>query len=490
MRGVLNRTTVPTMTACCVVAGLAIANSSPGRAGDWRMSSGVAVQETFSDNVGLAVGDAERNSELITQITPNIGLRGRGGRMSMGLNYSFSKLLHRQDTARDTVNNNLLATGQVEVWDKTAFIESQASISRVIVDNEVASSESVAGQNNNQTETRTVNITPVFRHHFGTWVETESRTTFSKVDSATNDLTSTRSITSRLSASGGRRFTSFRWSGLVTSRKVQNDGDRPSLRTRTVNGNLSYIVSPRISLTSSLGYETIDDSSLNDNATGLTWNAGFQARPSGKTSLGFTYGSQNNSTTINFNATHRLSERTRLTASFSQVLQTTQSQISDALANAVVDPLTGEIVDAATGLPIDGSSSNLGIEENTFRSDTLQISVNGSRRLTTFGLSASWNRRNTEATGITATSLTAGMTLGRTFNSRTSGNFGISLEQNDFGTDDGRVSRQLGLRAGLSYRLMADVSLTFSYNLTRRTVKNADEDLLENAVNMGFSKSF
>ena len=463
---------------------------SSAHAGDWRLTTGVAVEESFSDNVDLATGDAERNSEFITQISPNISLRGQGGRTSLGLDYTPSQLLHRQDSTKDQVNHNLAATGQIEVWDRVAFIEAQTSVSRQIIDNQQASSTSLAGQNVNRTETRAFNITPIFRHHFGTWVETESRLTFSKVDTAEDELESTRTITENLRINSGRRFTVLQWSANINSQKVQNDGDTPAERTQTVDGNLTYIVSPKLSLLAGLGYEKVEDSTLSSEPNGLTWNVGFQARPSGKTDFRFTYGIDNDTTTIDFSANHRLSERTSLSASFSESLETSQGQISDDLSFVIVDPVSGGLIDSRTGNPFTGSNSNLGLQDETFRQKELRLSLNGSRRLTTFGASVFWEQRKTDATSITESTTGADLSLGRTINTRTSGNVALNFQSTDFGTTDDRTQKEITFSTGLRYSLAQDVSVNFSYILTHRRVNNANEDLTENSVTVGLSKRF
>ena len=469
-----------------VVAVLGVTVLSSAHAGNWRLTTGVSVEESFSDNVDLATGDAERSSELITQISPNISLRGQGGRMSLGLDYNPSQLLHRQDSTKDQVNHDLAATGQIEVWDRVVFIEAQTSVSREIINNELASSTSLAGQNVNRTETRAINITPIFRHHFGTWVETESRITFSKVDTAENELESTRTITENLRINSGRRFTVVQWSTNINSQKVQNDGDTPSDRTKTVDGNLTYIVSPKLSLLAGLGYEKVEDSTLSSEPNGLTWNVGFQARPSGKTDFRFTYGIDNDTTTIDFSANHRLSERTSLSASFSQSLETSQGQIADDLSFLIVDPVTQQLVDSRGS----GAGSSLGLQNETFRQEEFRVSLNGSRRLTTYGASVFWEQRKTEATSITESTVGADLSLGRTINTRTSGNVALNYQATDFGTTDERTQKEITFSTSLSYSLASDVSLNFSYILTHRRVNNANEDLTENSVTVGLSKRF
>ncbi len=179
------------------------------RAGDWKLTAGVSVTETFTDNVGLATNDGDANSELITQVTPSVSLRGTGGRGFLNFDVSRSESFHRLDSTRDSANNNFLGSGQVEIWNRVAFIDAQASVTQRILDSSAAPSNSVAGQNVNRTETIAYNISPFFRHHFGTWAETESRTMLSGVKTESDTTDNTVTLSSLFSINSGRRFTTF-----------------------------------------------------------------------------------------------------------------------------------------------------------------------------------------------------------------------------------------------------------------------------------------
>jgi uncharacterized protein (PEP-CTERM system associated) len=466
--------------------------TSPGSswAGEWDLSASISAQETFTDNAGLATQDEDRNSDLITQITPKISLSGRGGRGRLAFDYGLDKSMYRLDSSRDSTNNNLAATGQVEVWNQVAFIDASASIAQQVVNDDAATSNSVAGQNINRTETKSFNISPFFLHHFGTWVETESRISLGGVRTGLDSIDDTTTVSEQFRINSGRRFTVLQWSVDVLNQNIKNSGSAPTKSTRRVDSNFTYVVNRHWSLLAGLGYEDIEDSTLDSNLKGATWNVGFTARPSRRTDFRFTIGERNDTTTIDFQGSHQLSKRTTINASFSETIETSQQLLSDNLSFIGTDPITGGVIDTRTGLPFAGSDDTFGLQDNSFRKKRFDLSLNGSRRRNTFNGGVFWESRDTEATNIEEIAIGANVGLGRKLSRRTNGNLNFTYRNTDFGTSDNKTENEYLFSAGMSYQIFGDLKATANYNLTYRNVNNARDDLMENAITVGLQKSF
>ncbi len=101
-------------------------------AGDWDISAAVGLVETYTDNANLASDNGDRNSDLISEIAPSLRIRGSGGRASLNLDFSHRQLFFK-NTGQDDSFQDLEATGQVEIWDRVAFIDSTASMSRQVI---------------------------------------------------------------------------------------------------------------------------------------------------------------------------------------------------------------------------------------------------------------------------------------------------------------------------------------------------------------------
>ena len=112
------------------------------------------------------------------------------------------------------------------------------------------------------------------------------------------------------------------------------------------------------------------------------------------------------------------------------------------------------------------------------------------RRRNSFNGGGFWEERFTELTGITQTTFGGNFSLSRQLSNRLNGSIGLSVQMVDFGTPDKREDIDYGGSASLSYQVRNDIRARLSYNLTLTKVNNAPDDLLENSVSLGLTKSF
>ena len=110
---------------------------------------------------------------------------------------------------------------------------------------------------------------------------------------------------------------------MTDSESPTGDIDRTTFR---LNGQ--YPIMRQFSLLGSVGYETIDTNSLNDDPDGALWYAGFFTRPGPKTELRLTYGERYGEPDINGSLTYRITPRLTFQSSYTHVLETTQRQFS------------------------------------------------------------------------------------------------------------------------------------------------------------------
>ena len=468
---------------------------SVAHAGDWTITPSLSVSEAFTDNSGLVPDNQDRNSDFTTRVSPGLSINGAGGRSSLNLNYSFNQTFYHRETQSDENRNSLAAVGQVELWKRIFFIDGQAQISQVVTDGTQAKSESPTGQNINHTEARSFNVSPFMQQHFGQWMDVEPRVTLNKTTTESNQIQDTITRTGQITLNSGRQFALFPWSVVAFDRKTQNDGDQPSEYERRVDGSFSYVLDRKLTLTGTVGWEKVEDSGLNTQPQGITWSGGFTARPSSRSSLQFSYGERNGTESVSVRAVHTLSSRTAVSASYSESIQTSQQLIAQQVASITTDPtVPGAVPIPFTtpgGAPLYAfPDSRLGLTESTFRQKSFRLNFNGSRRRNSFSGGGFWEERHTETTGITETSYGGNLSVQRSLNPRLSGSLGVRVQRTDFGTADNRKDMNYNGSATLSYRVRKDIEATLTYNLTLTKVNNAPDDLLENAVSIGLSKSF
>ncbi len=473
--------------ALCGLLGLA-SGSGALLAGDWTITPFIGVSETYSDNANLANDDGDRNSDLISQITPGLRIRGSGGRTSLNLNFIHRQLFFK-NTDQDQSTQNLEANGQIEIWDRVAFIDGTASLSRQLIDARNAVSDSAAGQVNNRTDVRTLDLSPFFLHHFGTWVETETRYRFSDVGISSDAAADTRTFSESFRASSGRRFQRLRWSLAVNRFKETRDNASPSIKSLTVDNDYTYAWDRKISILAGVGYEDIDDGTLNEQPQGVTWNAGLAFNPSRRTSLRATFGRRFDSSNFAFDGTHELSQRTSVRANFTETLQTSQRRIDQDLSFIGTD-VDGNLIDLRTGLPFTTRNDAFGLQTETFRQRRFSAALTGSRKRNRFNLSGFWEERETDLTRTDDTVIGVAANLSRNLTRRATATVSLAYRNSKFGGTDDRTDNIYTVSGNLTYQMFRNASAILSYSRTQRNSDADVDDLTENSVVLSLRREF
>lgn len=492
------------VTGVISIVGLVYAVGAQGA--DWNITPRISVSESFSDNANLDPNDGDPNSDFFTRVSPGVSISGLGGRGSINLNYTFNQTFSHLDAQDTDTSNSLAANGQVEIWKRIAFIDAQASIRQVVEDTNGATSNSIAGENVNRTESRSARFSPFFLHHFGTWVETESRYSLSGTTTESDVVEDTITQSEQFRLNSGRRFTQFTWSLDTINSKTQNSGDEPSERQRRADFNGTYLFNSKVSLLGGFGYEDIEDSDLDSQPSGLTWNAGLALRPSPRTSARLTYGKRDGTNSFDFEGSHQVSTRTLITASYSESIETSQQQTIDDLSflrpataaeNAFFGLPPGTLtVDTRTNTGLFPNEANalinnaFGLEEDTFRQRSFRLTLSGSRRRNSFNAALLWEEREFEFTDRVETVYGGNFGISRPLNSRLNGNFSFSYTHTDSGDLIERSEDEISASTGLSYQVRNDIRANLTYNLTFQKVNNEPDDLMENSVTVGLTKSF
>lgn len=474
---------------CYALTGILVSAVQPAYGGEWTVSPFVGVTTTFTDNANAATDEEDRNSDQVLTASPGVNVSGTGGRVSLNMSYSHNRFFSRQGQSDDSSTNTLTANGRAEVWDRVAFIDLSSSISREIIDPAQANNSTDLGTDSNRTTVQTFSLQPFFLHHFGNWLETESRTTFEMTRTESEEISNTRSTGSTFSATSGRRFSVFTFGGNFSREKEIREDGAPRSITTTLNTNYRMRVSRRLSLISSVGWETIDDDTLNEEPNGIIWDVGFSAQPNSRSSIEVTVGDRFETTTYGLDASYRISSRSNMSASYSETITTSQEQQSENLDFLIGDG-AGGFIDSRTGLPFVSSTSELGFQTSVFRQKVLGLTFNSSRRRGSYSAGLNWERRETDTTGIEEAVVSINASASRTLSSRLSASVSTSLSFTDFGTEDQRKDRDISLTGSLTYQLMENTNAALSY--TRSTTKSSEgsNNFEENSVTLNLTRNF
>jgi len=336
----------------------------------------------------------------------------------------------------------------------------------------------------------------VFRHHFGTWVDTETSVTASRTDvsqqntDTVDPLQDTFLFAKRVRLESGKRFTVLLWSLEFNDSKSSTSDDQPAEERTNVDADFTYVYGSRLSLLAGVGWERVRSNDFNDEPRGVNWNVGFDFRPGPLTSLRMTVGDRNEEMTVNVQARHQFSPRTAVNASFTETIQTTEQQLSQDLGNLTIDPVTGGLVDSRTGQPFVAGDRAFGLDNASFRQRRLTIGLSGSRRRTSFGADVFYEQREFDALNITEVSYGAGLRLGRQHTQRLSSSLNLNYRRFDPDLQPNQVENQGSVGASLSYLLSTMAVASLGYNFTLHRIDNSADDFHENSVTVNLKKTF
>lgn len=459
-----------------------------GAAGQWDINAGIGIEETYSDNVGLVDDNADRNSDLITDLSPTLSVRGSGGRASLDLDFQYSRLFYKNDDDRNEGITTLNSRGQAEIWDRIAFIDATASTSRQVTSSDGAVANSTAGQTVNRSDVTSFEVSPFLLHHFGEWVETETRLRFNRVN-VEGDVSNNTTIEEQFRANGGQRFSRLGWVATIDNFKEDRGNDTPQRSSFNGDLNLSFAYDRRLALLGGVGYEDVDDGTLTDEPQGVTWNAGFAYTPNPRTSLRATYGRRFDARNVALDASHSLSRRTTFRAQFTEAQITVQRLVNQNLNFLTVD-VNGDLIDSRTGLPFDSGNPDFGLQSDTIRRRAFNATLVGTRGRNTFDLSANWQARKTDSTGIEQIVIGTNGRFQRRLSQRSTASISGSFRNTDFGDAAGRIDNLFTIGGDLRYRVFRSANAVLAFIRTQRRSNGESNGLTENSVSLSLRQEF
>ena len=252
----------------------------------------VSVAETFTNNVRL--DNANKQSELITQVGPGIRISSSGGRIRGSIDYSLTELLYANNTSGRQSQNSLAASGTIEAVDNWAFLDFSGSISQQAISafGKPSSAGVLAG--GNSTETSVYRLSPFVRGQLAGVGSYEARYSITSLSSASAAALDSEQRDASLRLSGGQSSYGLSWGFDASHQAVGYSGAGRSTSSSSVNGRLQYALNERWGAYTRVGHESNDFSALNGQqsdfvALGGTWTPNPDLRVSlDKDNRGFT----------------------------------------------------------------------------------------------------------------------------------------------------------------------------------------------------------
>jgi uncharacterized protein (PEP-CTERM system associated) len=243
------------------------------RPGEWRLVPSVLLRETWTDNIDLSPGDRAQ-SEFVTEIAPGLAITRRGRRFQLDFDYRLNALVHVKDSDRNRVQNNLAATARLEAIENFFFVDANASIAQESISAFGTQPTSNISDVRNQTETRSLRVSPYVQGRFSDVADYRLAYTVStteRKDAGAGDGT-TRRLDGRVASQEVLR--NFSWSFDFYDRRDDFQVTRDT-QARLLRGILTYHVSPQLRASGHFGRESNDyNGPTEDNAIhgwGLEW---------------------------------------------------------------------------------------------------------------------------------------------------------------------------------------------------------------------------
>ncbi|MFA7317207.1 MAG: TIGR03016 family PEP-CTERM system-associated outer membrane protein [Sulfuricella sp.] len=483
---------------------------------EWKIMPSLDLKETYSDNIALAPQGREKG-DFVTQINPAISLTGTGPRLKVNARYGMQNLVYADEGNRNTTRHNLNAHANAELLDDFFFLDGRAAISQQNISAYGAQSADNANVTDNLTETTTYSLSPYLRHRFGSLASSELRYTHDSVDTGTGGLSTSESDRILFSLNSGTAFKTLGWGVNYNKQKI--DYSTNTIDLETLTGSLRYVVSPRLSLTASSGYEKNNYLSIGSAPEGSFWSAGFIWAPAERTSITASTGKRFYGSTYALSAHHR-TRRTAWSLGYSEDITTTRDQflvpatidtadfLNQLWASSIPDPvLRQQIVDAFISdakLPASLSDSINYFTNRVFLQKRLQASaaVNGVKNTIVLSMYNTLREAQTAQEMDSALLGTSNLALNDEtrqtganvlwnwrMTPRTSTNMSVGYAKTS-SLSTNREENTKSIRFGLTRKIQPKLNGSLDYRHIQRDSNLSTGDYRENAITASMHMSF
>lgn len=247
---------------------------SAGAYGQTNVVPSVSITETLTDNVSLS--SADRQVELITQISPGIHLNMEGARVKGYFDYALNGVFYAQNSSPRNIQHALNTFATLEAVDDWAFVDFSGSISQQAVSAFGTQSFDNASINPNRAEVSTYQISPYVRGRLGNLASYEARYSraVTSSDAAVGSSVNTNDGSIRLS--GSSAFSNLGWSAAASRQSIDYSAGRPTEADR-LNLGLSYAITPQLRVSANAGreannYTSFDKKSYATSGFGVSWS--------------------------------------------------------------------------------------------------------------------------------------------------------------------------------------------------------------------------
>jgi uncharacterized protein (PEP-CTERM system associated) len=490
-----------------LVAQTMIGLVTPAAADDWVIIPSLTTRQSFTDNVRHAPRGREE-ADTFTSLTPAVSVSATGARLNLNFDYAVTGSHFFENSDLDGLQHSLLGGGTAELIPELLFFDARAAIFQAVVNPtgpQAATPEGNTSNTNAQT-VKTYSLSPYLRNHLGAFADSELRYSFNQaISGGAAGSTTTNGISESLTS--GSDFTRLQWTVALeaSDTKASNNSSATPATTAQFGGpardssrrlaafSPEYALNRYLILLGSIGYEKIDDQTLNDEPNGIMGNAGVRVNPGPRSTFRVLWNHRYNANYFTGDAAYLVGPASRLDFAYTRDIQTSQSLYSNNLSYLGTDQY-GNFIDTRSNQGFQPENSAFGLSNAAFLQE--RYSLRYTTELYRNSFSAEAYREMRESQNVLATQTTNGLVLGwgRELTPLLGFNLGLTYTDSEFGSvvvnGQPREDRTVRGGPGLSYSFNETLTGSLDYNFIYRNSNAAQGDLRENVVTVGVRKIF
>ena len=249
--------------------------------GAFSVEPSVSVRETLTSRARVQGSDGQ--SDLITEVSPQVRLSSNSGRLKGSFDYTLRGLLYARQSSSNEVQQALRASGTYEAVEGWAFVNASAGISQQSISAFGTRSSDSALIDSNRSEVFNYSVAPYVRGRLGGFANYEARWSWASTSSQSSNADSTSQTTSLRFSSDSATFARLGWS-VAYSGQTSEFGNRGSRKNDSLNGTLFYTVTQEVQLSARAGRESNDLATVGTEQYN-TWGWGGTWAPTQRTRL-------------------------------------------------------------------------------------------------------------------------------------------------------------------------------------------------------------
>jgi polysaccharide biosynthesis/export protein len=470
--------------------------------GVWETALTAGAFVTFTDNINLVPSD-DKESALITTLTPGISIRGTTPRFFGGANATLN--LAYQEVFGDNDFNategfetylNFLGTATVEAAPERLFIDTSLSISQQNTGGIGDSTSSSPFVLTDTVPVVTFRFSPYIPARLGDLGEAQFRYTFATTFEGTEEFDVIDAFTEREDLTVinalGLTFVSgpetSRWGpwSFEVSGSNETREDLDDLNTATVEFGYAYPITYRLFALAAVGWDYFDDGFSENRVSSPSFAGGARWNPSPRLNLTATVGYRYERVAGNLNFIYSPTPRTSMFADYEEGLTTGTRSLARSAAFLRIDPVTGEFIDTRTGFGFDptfgGTIDNVTTYNRNFRAG-FSTTQGGN----VFSANAGVLFEERQPDGNDETAYFIGGNWSRQLGLRTRGVVGVGYSLEDLVDRTDNVYRA---NVGLDYTFYRTLAATATYNFQMRDSDISAFEFTENVFTVGVTGTF